>query len=172
MKQQDVDSATINRWVERADEGSPEARAGALLRQAVRREPPEADRLAAIGRRLRADRRRPHRHWALRLAIALALLLSGGALTAAAQRYLHLLTPTSPTPQPQAPAPNARRATHHRTAVAAPSQPPAPLAEPVAAQDDGVAPQAEVVAAQADTAAPQVAGAYASPRPRPSSPLD
>ena len=36
-----------DRWVTSAPEGSPEARAGALLRQAVRSEPLEEARLAA-----------------------------------------------------------------------------------------------------------------------------
>jgi hypothetical protein len=116
------------RWVTRADEGSPEARAGALLRQAVRREELEAGRLAAIRRRLRDGRRGPQRHWALRLAIAIALLLSGGALTAAGQRYLGWLAPAPPAPPAPAaePLPQARRA---RTAASPLAPVPAAPAE-------------------------------------------
>jgi len=174
MKEQDLDSpardsaAVIDRWVERADEGSPEARAGALLRQAVRRDPPEADRLAAIARRLRAERRRPHRHWALRLAIALALLFSGGALTAAAQRYLHILTPAGPAPA--RPAPDAPRAPHRRAALGSPAPSPAPQtesaeppAEAAVAPADIAGTRAEAVGPRTGTVAPQTAARVASP---------
>ena len=91
-------SPTVERWVARADEDNPEARAGALLRQAVLREPLAAQRLAAIRSRLRRDVRRPQRHWALRLAIAVGLVLSGGALTTAGQRYFHLFVPGKAAP--------------------------------------------------------------------------
>ncbi|HXT99708.1 MAG TPA: hypothetical protein VN903_01860 [Polyangia bacterium] len=126
-----------DRWVTSAPEGSPEARAGALLRQAVRSEPLEEARLAAIRNRLRRDRRRPQRHWALRLAIAIGLVFSGGALTAAGQRYLHLFVPPNPTRPPQQSAPAPAHARHVRvTANAAapetspPPEVPAPIAPP------------------------------------------
>src|SRR5439155_26739316 len=70
----DERSRVDDRWTTRAPEGSPGAHAGALLRQALRPEPLDAGRLAAIRSRLRAGRRRPQRHWTLRLAIALVLV--------------------------------------------------------------------------------------------------
>ena len=111
-----------DRWVAGAAEGSPEARAGALLRQALRREPLEADRLAAIRERLHAGRRapQPRRHWALRFAIAIALVLSGGALTAAGQRYLNWPAPARRA-QPQRPAPVVPPARHTRGVASAPA---------------------------------------------------
>jgi hypothetical protein len=140
MNERDTRTAAGERhptaWVASEPDGSAEARAGALLRQAVQQEPLAGDRLAAIGVRLRRARRVPQRHWALRLAIALALLLSGGALTAAAQRYFHLqlLAPVRPAP-PEDPAPlrarphAARPGTQPPLPPEPPAEPPAPVAE-------------------------------------------
>ncbi len=127
-----------DRWVAGAAAGSPEARAGALLRQALRREPLDADRLSAIRERLHAGRRapQPRRHWALRFAIAIALLLSGGALTAAGQRYLKWPAPARRA-QPQAPAPVVPPARHARAVASAPALALAP-------QDELPAPSAPI----------------------------
>jgi hypothetical protein len=125
------------RWIARADADSPEARAGALLRQAVLREPVGPERLAAIRSRLRRDVRRPQRHWAFRLAIAVGLLLSGGALTTAGQRYFHLLVPGKPVPV-ETPAPSRPREKHARIAARAPALAPTPPAE-IGAPVDGPA---------------------------------
>ena len=124
-------SPTVERWVARADEDNPEARAGALLRQAVLREPLAAQRLSAIRSRLRRDVRRPQRHWALRLAIAVGLVLSGGALTTAGQRYFHLFVPGKAAPV-ETPPPSARHASHARIAARAPAPTPSPPAETLA----------------------------------------
>jgi len=97
------------RWIDNADGDGPTARAGALLRQALRREPFDASRLVAVGARLRRDRRRPPRHWSLRLALALGLVLFGSALTAGAQLYFHLLAPARPAPPETPPSAPARR---------------------------------------------------------------
>lgn len=103
--------AIDERWVDGARGDGPTARAGALLRQAVRREPIDAPRLAAVRARLRRDRRRPQRHWALRLALAFGLVLCGSGLTAFAQLYFHLLAPARPAPpESPPPTPDAR---HH-----------------------------------------------------------
>jgi hypothetical protein len=144
MKQRRAETGA-ERWVTRAEDGGPEARAGALLRQAVQREPLEASRLDAIRARLRRERRRPQRHWTLRLAIALGLVVSGGALTATAQRYLHwpaLSEPTVlPPPVPSVDPAPARARTPARPAAPAPAPadellpepapPPAPVPVPV-----------------------------------------
>jgi hypothetical protein len=78
-----------DRWIEHTGDGTAEACAGALFREAVRLEPLGPDRLGAIYERLRGGvrRRRPHAAW--RVATAFWLMLSGSALTAAAHRYLH-----------------------------------------------------------------------------------
>ncbi|HXJ21357.1 MAG TPA: hypothetical protein VMT03_14090 [Polyangia bacterium] len=119
---------SADRWVRRTDDGSPESRAGALLRQAAATDAPSADRLAAIRRRLRRARRAPQRHWAVRVAIAAVLLLSGGALTAAGQRYFHLFRPRKPAPEVRAPAPSP--APHARVAARGPRLTPPPELEP------------------------------------------
>jgi hypothetical protein len=116
-----------DRWVVRAEDGGPEARAGALLRQAAQREPLEARRLDAIRARLRRARRRPQRHWMLRFAISLALVASGGALTAAAQRYLHWPAPAEPAPPPRSIPTAAQSPARTRSPVLpAPPVPPEP----------------------------------------------
>jgi hypothetical protein len=155
-----------DRWVARADEGSAEARAGALLRQAVRREPLEPARLAAIRTELRRESRRPQRHWALRLAIALALLLSGGALTAAAQRYLHWPAPATPA-RPQVAAPARAPAAHRRAAapVPAPSPTPAPTDEIVAPNDPLPLPRSHGQSRSAVSSPPPVEPAAVTPPP-------
>jgi hypothetical protein len=94
------------RWIERVGEDHAEGRAGALFRAALRGEPLEAGRLAAIEERLHAKPRRPKPHRAWRLAIAVGLMLSGGAMTATANWYFHrsrpanLARPEKPTPPP------------------------------------------------------------------------
>jgi tetratricopeptide (TPR) repeat protein len=184
----DESSRIGDRWVALTDDGSPEARAGALLRQAVLNDPIDASRLAPIRDRLRRARRWPQRHWALRFAIAIGLLLSGGALTAAGQRYLHLFAPASPLP-PQERTPAAPRVPHARTGAKARSVAlvppteivePSPQAETVATPPHGEqAKQAEIVRPPQDEAAvPPRAAAVAArqvaapPTPgRPSAPL-
>ena len=143
-----------DRWVARGDDGGPEARAGALLRQAFQREPLEARRLDAIRARLRRARRRPQRrHWMLRLAISLALVASGGALTAAAQRYLRWTAPAQPAPPPRAAPAAPQRPARTRTSV-----PPAPPADPAPAPLDEPMPLDEVaLPSYATAASPSVA---------------
>jgi len=120
-----------DRWIARADEGSPEARAGALLRQALQREPVEAGRLAAIRTRLRRGAQRPQRHWALRLAIAVGLVLSGGALTAAGQRYFRVFLPEKAPPvEPARSRPHPPHARIARASVSPPTEIPAPADSP------------------------------------------
>jgi hypothetical protein len=135
-----------DRWVARAEsgEGGAEARAGALFRSAVQRQPLEAERLAAIAVGLRRALRRPRRHWMLRLGMAFALVASGGALLAAGQRYLPWLVPAPATPRtvtpvslPAAPRGSARARRQGPTleppaAVAPAAQEPAALVPPPA----------------------------------------
>ena len=85
----DGPAPVCGRWIEGSDGDRPEDRAGALFRAALRREPLEADRLAVIGERLRVGTRRarPRRVW--QVAVAFGLMLSGSALTAAANWYFH-----------------------------------------------------------------------------------
>jgi hypothetical protein len=136
----DERSPIEHRWVARPQDGDgdrgPEARAGALLRQAMQREPLDASRLAAIATRLRRGRHLPQRHWMLRLAIALALLASGGVLTAGAQRYLRwpaVLAPPAPSAPPSlapaAPPPRARTKTPLNEPPLPPPEEPMPVPE-------------------------------------------
>ena len=103
-KPADGRSPIRQRWIERVGEDHAEGRAGALFRAALREEPLEAGRLAAIEERLHAKPRRPKPHRAWRLAIAVGLMLSGGAMTATANWYFHrsrpgtLARPAEPTP--------------------------------------------------------------------------
>ena len=140
-----------DRWVARAEDGGPEARAGALLRQAVQREPLEARRLDAIRARLRRARRRPQRHWMLRFAISLSLVASGGALTAAAQRYLHWPAPAEPTLSPRS-VPTAPQSPARTRTPALPAPPvppePAPLDVPMPLDEVPPAPAASPGAAR------------------------
>jgi hypothetical protein len=83
----DEHSPVRDRWIERVGEDHAEGRAGALFRAALRPEP-----LAAIRERLRrlptgARHGRPRRAW--RVAVALGLMVLGGAMTATASWYLH-----------------------------------------------------------------------------------
>ena len=152
-----------DRWIARADERSPEAQAGALLRQALQREPIEAGRLAAIRSRLRRTVQRPRRHWALRLAIAVGLVLSGGALTAAGQRYFRVFVPEKAAPFAPAPSqPHAARVRIARAPVSLPVPPPeipAPadvprLPEPAPVERRASAPRPADVAPTGVTPAP------------------
>lgn len=160
-------SALGDRWIERAGAEQPEARAGALFRAALRREPLEADRLAAIGARLRADRQRsrprPHRAW--RVAIALGLMLSGGAMTATANWYLHRSSPpvTARPEQPALPstAPSKRHGHIGPAAAPAPSVP----------EDNTIALLDDPPPARSRAAAPHVVSSP-SPAPDPIEPPD
>jgi hypothetical protein len=118
-----------NRWVARTGDDGPEARAGALLRQALQREPVDASRLEAIRVRLRREKRTPQRHWMLRLAISFGLLASGGALTAAAQRYLRWPVPAPPA-SPPAPIPAAAPSAPARVPKLVPPAPAVPAPPP------------------------------------------
>lgn len=152
-----------DRWIARADDVSPEARAGALLRQALQREPVDPGRLAAIRSRLRRGAHRPQRHWALRLAIAVGLVLSGGALTAAGQRYFRVFLPEKAPPvvpaHSLAPPARARIARGPIALSAPPSEIPAPadiprLPEPAPVERRAPAPRPADVAPTGVTPAP------------------
>jgi len=89
-----------DRWTARPAAADDEGNAGALLRQAVRRQPLDSDQLAAIHRRLQEEsrgtrpgwrpggRQRMFRYRVWQVAIGLALVLIGGGLMAAASHYL------------------------------------------------------------------------------------
>lgn len=124
----DERSPLRDRWIKRPGEDHPEARAGALFRAALLREPLDSSRLAAIGQRLHAKERRPRPHRAWRVAIAFGLMLSGGGLTATANWYLHRSNPGSsarpPLPPLAPPEPaKARVLSGHGIAPAAPAPP-------------------------------------------------
>src|SRR5262245_27321037 len=96
-----------DRWTAREPGDGEEARFGALLRGGVRRHPLAAAELEAVRVRLTAaERRRPvHvRRW--QLAIALMVLLGGGALVAAKTNLLQRWLPSimAPARRPGAPA--------------------------------------------------------------------
>jgi hypothetical protein len=166
-KQTDVDERTPirHRWTAQPSGDSDEALAGALLRSAA--VPPfGAKNLAEVAARLRSRERHLPRKWAWQIAVAVGLLLFGGALYAA---VLHILRGPSlralPTVVPvsmpvRAPA----RRTH---AVVAP--PPAPVLSPE--------PEPAPVARAEETHAPRLAlrgatslEARASLEPPPASP--
>lgn len=154
----DERSSVHDRWIEHVDEDGPEGRAGAFLRAALRREPLEAGRLAAIGERLRVGPRRsrpsPRRVW--RVAMAFGLMFSGSALTAAANWYFHRVRPMDAgkpqvaplTPPPALPKPRVR----HGAAAA----PPAPLSsgDMLAMLDDPPTPSDRAAAGRHRSASP------------------
>jgi TolA-binding protein len=128
-KQTDADERTPirHRWTAQPPGDSDEALAGVLLRSAA--VPPlPAKNLAEVAARLRNRERHLPRKWAWQIAIAVGLLLFGGAVSAAVMHFLR-----EPSPRPSlsaAPASMPASAPARRThAVVAP--PPAPANAPV-----------------------------------------
>jgi hypothetical protein len=158
-KRSDEQAPVSERWVDGARGDDLESRAGALLRQASRPEPPEAARLAAIRALQRRGARRPQRHWTFRLAIALVLVLSGSALTAGAQLYFHLLGPARTAP-PAVHAPAGAPAPRGRIRARAPRLALAP-------EDEAADPVDDPSRSAVETAGPTVEPP-AAPAPRPS----
>ena len=116
-----------------------EARAGALLRQAIVREPMSDTQLAAVRARLRRNRAPAPRGARLaQIAVGLAVMLAAGVLLAAARRFL-----SWPVSEPAPPAVSVKaepRAVHgharRRAAAevaALPAAPVAPAEEPIPA---------------------------------------
>ena len=127
--QNDADERTPvrDRWTSRPPGDSDEALAGALLRSAAVVPPFGAKNLAEVAARLRSRERHLPRKWAWQIAVAVGLLLFGGALYAA---VLHILRGPSLRALPAAvpvsmPVSAPVRRTH---AVVAP--PPAPVLSP------------------------------------------
>jgi hypothetical protein len=116
-----------------------EARAGALLRQAIVREPMSDTQLAAVRARLRRDRAPAPRGARLaQIAVGLAVMLAAGALLAAASRFL-----SWPAREPAPPAISANavpRAPHRHARGHAASEVAAPPEAPVAPAEQPVAP--------------------------------
>jgi hypothetical protein len=158
------------RWIEGSDGDRPEDRAGALFRAALRRAPLEAERLSAIGERLRVSTRRarprPRRAW--QVAVAFGLMLSGSALTAAANWYLHRLRAADAVPPQVAPLappsvppkPRIRRGsalvppTPGDEALAIPDDPPAPPDRAAQVRHRPAGPSLPLSAESADPIAP------------------
>jgi len=128
-RQTDADERTPirERWSVQPSGDSDEALAGALLRAAATVPPFGPKNLAEVAARLRSRERHLPRKWAWQIAVAVGLLLFGGALYAA---VLHILRGPSPRALPAAvPVSMPVRASARRThTVVAP--PPAPVLSP------------------------------------------
>jgi hypothetical protein len=128
-RQSDADerAAIRHRWTAKPPGDSDEAQAGALLRSAMVVPPFGAKDLAEVAARLRGRERRSSRKWAWQLAIAMGLLLIGGAVSAAVAHFLR--GPSVPAISRPAPVSLLTPAPVRRTHAAPPS-PPAPAASP------------------------------------------
>jgi hypothetical protein len=91
-KQTDADERTPirHRWTAQPPGDSDEARAGTLLRSAAAVQPFGAKNLAEVAARLRSRERHLSRKWAWQIAIAVGLLLFGGAVSAAVMHFLRV----------------------------------------------------------------------------------
>ncbi|HMF40397.1 MAG TPA: hypothetical protein VKQ32_06875 [Polyangia bacterium] len=170
----DEQAPIVDRWVDGGVEEGQTSRAGALLRQAIRPQPLEAGAFAAIRARLRRQARRPERHWALRLAIAIVLVLSGSALTAGAQLYFHILGPRRPAPAVKAPAPAPEpraRSRGHATHVALEAETAAPEGDPPTPPAEAAAPVVAAPVPPAEAIAPPHPRSPASRAVPPSPPI-
>ncbi len=132
-RQIDVDErAPIrDRWTVRPPGDSDEAQAGALLRSAAVVPPFGAKNLAEVATRLRCRERHVPRTWSWQIAIAVGLLLCGGALSAGVLRILR--GPSVGPPLPAAPGsvpPSGP--VRRRHGVVAPLPAPVPEPTPVA----------------------------------------
>jgi hypothetical protein len=167
----DGPTSVRDRWIEGSDGNRAEDRAGALLRAALRREPLEADRLAAIGERLRVSTRRPRPHRAWRVAVAFGLMLSGSALTAAANWYFHR-SRTADAVQPQvAPLGHPSVPPKQRIRRGSALVPPMPGDEALAILDDPPAPLDRAAPVRHRSAGPSLPlSAEATAPPSPSMP--
>jgi hypothetical protein len=114
-----------------------EARAGALLRQAIVREPMSDTQLAAVRARLRRDRAPAPRGARLaQIAVGLAVMLAAGVLLAAVRRFL-----SWPVSEPAPPAVSVKaepRAVHGHARRRAASEVEAPPAAPVAPAEEPI----------------------------------
>jgi hypothetical protein len=148
-----------DRWISQPEAAGQTGRAGALLRQAVQRQPLGPTELAAIERRLSSRSDGPARMGGRRLvsqvAIALALLLAGGALSAAVLGMIGRHTRPAAAPKAPAPAPAPSANKRHSWPVSArveaplddppPSEPaPAPIARRPRIQATVPEPPAEI----------------------------
>jgi len=117
----------LDRWTARPAGDCDEALAGALLRAAAVVPLLPAKNLAEIAARLRGRERHVPRKWAWQIAIAVGLLLFGGALSAAVMHILRVpsLRPLPPAVPLSIPASAPARRAH---TVVAP--PPAPVLSP------------------------------------------
>ena len=127
--QTDADERTPirDRWSARPSGDSDEALAGALLRSAAVVPPFPAKNLAEVAARLRSRERPVPRKWTWQIAIAVGLLLFGGALSAAVMHILRrpAVSPPAPVVPVSMPASAPARRAH---SVVAP--PPAPVLSP------------------------------------------
>jgi len=136
-KQTDADERTPirDRWSARPSGDSDEALAGALLRSAAVVPPFPAKNLAEVAARLRSRERHLPRTWAWQVAVAVGLLLFGGALYAAVLHILRGPSVVSPSPAlpVSMPASGPVRRRHVGVAPAlAPANSPVPEPPPVA----------------------------------------
>ena len=129
-KQTDADERTPirHRWTAQPPGDSDEALAGALLRSAKAVQPLPAKNLAEVAARLRSRERRVSRKLAWQFAIAIGLLLFGGAVSAAVMHFLR--GPSAAPSSPAAPVSMPSRERVRRRHVVA-AQPPAPAVPPV-----------------------------------------
>ncbi|HJX53151.1 MAG TPA: hypothetical protein VJ801_10330 [Polyangia bacterium] len=143
-KQTDADERTPirHRWTTQPPGDSDEARAGALLRSAKVVLPFGTKNLAEVAARLRSRERRLSRKWAWQIAIAVGLLLFGGAVSAAVMHFLRgpSVGPSPPDTQVSMPASGTVRRRH---VVAAPTPSPAalPMPEPPPVSGGGEKPE-------------------------------
>jgi TolA-binding protein len=127
----------VQRWTARPPAGettNAEDRSGVLLRHAVVREPLDAGTLAAIQRRLPDGRPAPRRRLVLRMAVAIALFLSGGGVVMSATLLGHwapFRRAPAESPPAASPAPSRSRVTVTP-----------PIAPPVAVELDPTPPPA------------------------------
>jgi TolA-binding protein len=128
-KQTDADERTPirHRWTAQAPGDSDEARAGALLRSAAAVRPFGAKNLAEVAARLRSRERRLSRKWAWQIAIAVGLLLFGGAVSAAVMHFLRVASVGPALPDTPVSMPTSKPVRRRHMLVA---QPPAPAVLP------------------------------------------
>jgi TolA-binding protein len=123
-----------HRWRAQPPGDSDEARAGTLLRSAAAVQPFGARNLAEVAARLRSRERHLSRKWAWQIAIAVGLLLFGGAVSAAVMHFLRVASVGPALPDTPVSMPTSKTVRRRHMLVAQPFVPavlPAPEAPPV-----------------------------------------
>jgi hypothetical protein len=128
-----TDAPVRERWTALEPGASDEALAGSLLRSAAAVRPFGAKEMAEVSARLRSREHFRPRPLAFQLAVALALILFGSALSAGVSHVLHKSAAPTAQPAPLATAPEGSRTTiprPHRRPISSPSPAAPALPEP------------------------------------------